>query len=117
MTHMTIYHHIRTMVASSAWIKSTNRDIIAIRKHISSNETLTCRSDTISIDESTKNRVIVSALQIIEARLRIVVVATVAEGVDVGDAVGSGNGIAIVVGDGEDLAPGVVGVACYHIAV
>ena len=47
-------------------------------------------------------------MQVVESRLGIVVVASVAEGVEVSYAVGAGNGGAGVVGDGQELAPGAV---------
>lgn len=80
---------------------------------------MTGRRNTISIDKSTILRIVVSALQIIESRLGVVVVASVAEGVEVGYAVGAGNGSAGVVGDGQELAPGAVRCAVlpYYLTI
>ena len=61
---------------------------------------MTCACVAVRIDEPANLRVIIPALQIVHLQLGIVVVAPVAEGVDVGQ----------IAGGGEELAPGVVGV-------
>ena len=64
-------------------------------------------------------RIVITAGYIIESGLGVVVVASVAEGVEVGYAVGAGNGGAGVVGDGQEPSPSVVGCAVlpYRLAV
>ena len=74
---------------------------------------MTCRSNTISIDESAILRIIISALQVIEPRLGIVVVASVADGVAVHDVGGVGGCGAVGAGDGNDIAPGIVAVVAH----
>ena len=59
-------------------------------------------SCSVRIDESTDGGVVVTALQVVEPGIGIIKVATVANGVDVTNAISIGNG------DGEDVAPGIV---------
>ena len=57
-------------------------------------------------------------MQVVEAGFLVKVVAAVAQGVDVGNVAGvSRNVVALPVGDGEDIAPGVVGIFCRQAAV
>ena len=65
-----------------------------------------CRSNEISVEETPEGGVIISALEVIEAGFGVVVVAAVAEGVQVCD----GEVLALGFGDAEDIAPGVVGI-------
>ena len=60
-----------------------------------------CRNIAVGINEPAELGVVVTGFEVVEAGVGIEVVAPVAEGVDVGH----------VAGGGEDLAPGVVGVA------
>jgi len=65
---------------------------------------LTGGNITICIDKSRNLRIIIPALQIVESRLGVVVVATVAEGV----VLCGGGGTAVYIG-GSAIAPGIVG--------
>ena len=65
----------------------------------------------VRIDKPTDFRVIVSALQVIEAGLRVVIIPTIAEGVVIGHVCGGGgNGRPRRVGHAQNLPVGVVGV-------
>ena len=70
-------------------------------------DTLAGRSVAIGADESTRLRVVITGLQVIEPGFIIVVIATVAQGVDACHAAGGGN----------DLAVGVIFVGCYGDSV
>jgi len=67
---------------------------------------LTSGSKAVRVEETLDSGVIISALEIIEAGFRIVVVAPVAQGVLGGD----GGVIALGRGDAEEIAPGIVGI-------
>ena len=67
---------------------------------------MSCRGVAIRIDESTDCRVIIAGLEVIEAAFGIVIVASVAEGVLVGQ----------FTGGCQDLAVGVVGVGSNRVA-
>ena len=57
-------------------------------------------------------------MQVVEAGFLVEVVAAVAQGVDVGNVVWVPRDVvALPVGDGEDVAPGVVGIFCRQVAV
>jgi hypothetical protein len=75
---------------------------------------LPCGNITIRIDESSDYGIIVSALQVIEPRLIVIVVATVAEGVDEGDMGGVGNGVTVSVNHGEKLSEGGIGIVANY---
>ena len=81
------------------------RVIITIRKHIATQEARSRTSIPIRIDKPTIRRIIISTLQIIEACFGIVVVASIAQGVNVCHGAGTGN----------DFAPCVIGVACHFL--
>ena len=83
------------MISHHNWFVST------IRKHIHPNKALSGRGQAVGVDEAVGYGVIISALEIIEAGFGVVVVAPVAEGIDLCHGAG---------GVGE-LTPGVVGVA------
>ena len=72
-------------------------------------EALTCAGKCIRIDEPANRGIIIPTLQVVEARIRIVPVAPVAEGV-VGGHIGGclGDGCTAGVEDSNGLAPGVV---------
>ena len=89
------------MVARISWA------IVAICKHIVSNESLTGGSIRISVDKPSCSRVIVAGLEVIEAAFGIVVVTTVTERVLFGQRTGGG----------QDLAVGVVGIGCDGVTV
>lgn len=78
-----------------------DRIIIAVCKHIMTNDSLPSAGITIRIDESADVGVVIAGLQIIELGIGIVVITTVAQGVD-----GSHTSCG-----GENLAIGVIFVA------
>ena len=85
--------------------------VIAVGEHIAAQEALSSRGILIRIDKSANFRVIVSALQVVEAGLRIVIIPTVAEGVVVGHMRGCrGDCRPRRVGYAQHLPVGVVGV-------
>ena len=77
------------------------RAVFTVRKHIVPQEALAGAGVAVSVEESAEGGVVVSGLQVIEARFGVVVVAAVAQGVDGCQAAGGGQGAAV----------GVVGVA------
>ena len=68
-----------------------------------------CGGVDVGIDEPAHLRVVITAVQVIESRLGVVVVASVAEGVEIS------RHPAVVVGDGA-VAPGVVAVGRHELA-
>ena len=85
--------------------------IVAISKHIAAQEALPGGRIVIRIDEPANFRVIVSALQVVEAGFRIVIIPPVAEGVVVGHMRGCrGDCRPRRVGYAQHLPVGVVGV-------
>jgi len=61
---------------------------------------LSCASEHIGVNESANGRIIIPSLEVVEPCLSILIIAPVAEGVDVSQSTGFG----------QDIAPGVVGV-------
>ena len=59
----------------SGWIVSINRIIPTVRKHIVPQEALTGAGVAVRVEEAAKGGVVISALEVVEARLRIAVVA------------------------------------------
>ena len=64
----------------------------------------------IRVDKPANAGVIIPALEVIEPGLYVVVVATVAQGVQVCDMAGTGDRRASIIGNRQELAPGVVAV-------
>ena len=62
-----------------------HRVIIAMCKHIVPQDSLTSGGEGISVQESSHDGVIISALQVIETGFAVAVVTPVAQGVEVGD--------------------------------
>ena len=58
----------------AAWVSTCNRIIIAVRKHIIPEEALAGAAVGVRVQEALDDRIIVSGLQVIEARFGIVVV-------------------------------------------
>ena len=81
-------------------IYTHSRIILTIRKHIEPQQSGSRAAIAIRIDEPLHNRVVISALQVIEPGFGVVVVAAVAERVQIG----------VAAGFGQHIAPGVVGV-------
>lgn len=102
------------IIAFSIFIAKIYRIIGTIRKHVAFEELGNIsRYDPIRIDEPAVSKVVVPALEVVEARFAVVIVTTVTQGVDVPDedrirglfAVSTMHGIvaprAVVVGRGE----------------
>ena len=90
----------------SRGIKPINWIIPTVRKHIIPQEALAGAGVAVGVDESAESWVIISALEIIEARLFIEVVASVPEWVRVAETAG---GV-------QDVAPGIVTILRINIA-
>ena len=101
---VSIFCHHASGVAVENWA------VVTVCKHIIAQESLAGGGHSICIDEPLHNRVIVPALEIVEAGFCIVIVASVSQGIDIADVGAGGNGGAVAVGDAENLAPGVVGI-------
>ena len=70
-------------------VNEHDRIILAIREHIGAEEAVGVGGgEGVGVNEPADGRVIVAALEVVEAGLGIVVIAAVAQGVDVGDAGG-----------------------------
>ena len=82
-------------------IRGNHRVIIAICKHIVPQDALTSGGEGISVQESSHDGVIISALQVIEAGFAVAVVAPVAQGVELGD----GQVAKLCAGDALEVAP------------
>ena len=98
----------------TGWIATIHRVILAIREHIGAEEAVGIGGgEGVGVNEPAVGKVIVPALEVVEARFAVVVIATVAKRVDVPDeggirglfAVSTMHGVvaprAIVVGRGE----------------
>ena len=66
-------------------VGGNHRVIIAVRKHIEPEDSLTSGGEGISVQKSPDDGVVISALQVIETGFAVAVVAPVAQGVEVGD--------------------------------
>ena len=71
----------------------------------------------ICVDKAADLRVIVTVMQIIQPRLRIQIVATIAEGVQVGNIVRIGDLLSVSVLYGDGIAPAVIDVPYPQAAV
>ena len=70
----------------SRWINPHDRVILTICEHIGAEETVgVSDGEGIRIDEPAVCEVVVPALEVVEARLTVVVVAAVTQGIDVPD--------------------------------
>ena len=95
-----------------------HRVILAIGKHVGAAEAAVCGYIPIRIDKAPGLGVVVASVQVVEAGFLVKVVAAVAQGVDVGNVAGVPRDVvALPVGDGENIAPGVVGIFCRQAAV
>ena len=95
-----------------------HRVILAIGKHVGAAEAAVCGYIPIRIDKAPGHGVVVTGVQVVEAGFLVKVVAAVAQGVDVGNVAGVPRDVvALPVGDGENIAPGVVGIFCRQVAV
>lgn len=70
----------------SRWINPHDRVILAIREHIGAEEAVCVGGgEGVGIDEPAVGEVIVPALEVVEARFAVVVIAAVTQGIDVPD--------------------------------
>lgn len=70
----------------SRWINPHDRVILTICEHIGAEETVGVGgSEGVGVDEPAVGRVIVAALEVVETRFAVVIIATVAQRVDVPD--------------------------------
>ena len=76
-----------------------------IRKTI---DTIPCADIPIPIHKPASLRVVVAALEIIQPRLRVQIVATIAEGVQVGNIVRTSEFLSVSVLYGDGIAPAVI---------
>ena len=77
------------MADFSILIRPHDRIILAIREHIGAEEAVGVGGgEGVGVDEPADGRVIIAALEVVEAGLGVVIIAAVAQGVDVGDAGG-----------------------------
>ena len=94
-----------------------NRVVSTVREHIATQKAPCIRrSICIRVDEPADGRVIIAALEIVEAGLGIIVIAAVAQGVEVGDAGGIGEDFRTAVIH-RAVAPGVIVVGRSEFAV
>ena len=77
------------MADFSILIRPHDRIILAIREHIGAEEAVGIGGgEGVGVDEPADGRVIIAALEVVEAGLGVVIIAAVTQGVDVGDAGG-----------------------------
>ena len=70
----------------TGWIATIHRIILAICEHIGAEETVGVGGgEGVGVDEPAVGKVVVPALEVVETRLAVVIVTTVAQGVDVPD--------------------------------
>ena len=93
-----------------------NRVVSTVREHIATQKAPCIRrSICIRIDEPADGRVIVAALEVVEAGLGVIVIAAVAQGVEVGDAGGIGEDFRTAVIH-RAVAPCIIVVGCSEFA-
>ena len=102
------------IIAFSIFIAKIYRIIGTIRKHIAFEELGNIsRYDPIRVDEPAVGEVVVPALEIVKARLTVVVIAAVAQGIDVPDEAGGGILLSVFIVHGV-VAPRAVGAAAQR---
>ena len=94
-----------------------NRIIQAVGKHVIACKSLSCADIPIPIHKPAGLRVIVAILQIIQPRLQIKIVPTIAEGVQVRDVLFAGNLLPVSVLYGDGIAPAVIDIPRTQTAV
>ena len=87
------------------------RIIQAVGEHIIAEYTLTCACELVRIKESAGVGVVITGLQVIQLGFGIVDIASVAEGIDIGEVGCRGDRRAGAVGDGGDFSPRIIGIA------
>ena len=96
------------MADFSILIRPHDRIILAIREHIGAEEAVGVGgSEGVRVNEPAVGKVVVPALEIVEAGLGVIVIAAVAQGVEVGDAGGIGEDFRTAVIH-RAVAPGVI---------
>lgn len=94
----------------AGWITAIYRVILAIREHIGAEEAVGVGGgEGVSVNEPADGRVIIAALEIVEAGLGVVVIAAVAQWVEVAD-----RRVAAVVH--RAVAPCIIVVGCSDLA-
>lgn len=100
----------------SRWINPHDRVILTIREHIGAEEAVGVGgSEGVGVNEPADGRVIIAALEVVEAGLGVVVIATVAQGIDVPDEGGRSVLHTFVIVHGV-VAPRAVGAAAQRNA-
>ena len=102
-----------------AIVNTGNRVVIAVGKKVFVVQVSFCCQNIgrICVDKSAGLRVIVAVLQIIQSRLRIKIVPTIAEGVQVRDVLCAGNLLSVSVLHRQRIAPAVIDVPYPQAAV
>ena len=101
-------------------VDKENWAVVAIRKHIGSNESLPCTLITVGINESPVRRIIITRLQIIESCLIIIIVSAISERIDLSQSTGAGHIAPCIIFIGRDrliLKAGDVVDQLYHVAL
>ena len=82
----------------SRWINPHDRVILTICEHIGAEETVGVGgSEGVGVNEPAVGKVIVPALEVVKARFAVVIVATVAQGIDVPDEAGGSVLLAVLI--------------------
>ena len=97
----------------SSLIHELNRTVQTIGKHIIACKSLPCTDIPIPIYKPANLRVIVTVMQVIQPCLRIQIVPTIAEGVQVRDVLCTGNLLTVSVLYGDGIAPAVINICHY----
>ena len=113
----TVAAAIHCMTRPAAGVGHIHRVVEAIRKHVLVQKAITGLHISIPIDKPAGLRVVVSALEIIQPQIGIVVIPSVPYRVDVADERGAGLHNSRGVGHGKHLAPRVVGVFRHRVGV
>ena len=110
--------HIGPNHTETAGIGKNNRVVAAVGIHIVAGDITIGADSSIRVQEALHLGVIVAALEVIEACVGVIIVAPVAEGVDVGDVGRVGNFFPVGVGYREKLAPTIIAITGnYHAVV
>ena len=102
------HNHLISNRKGSGVIQRSNRIVSAVGIHIEAEDTLAGADQAVCVDETAHLGVIVAGLEVIEPCLPVVVIAAVADRVDVGDVRRIGDGIAGSIGHRKRLAPGII---------
>ena len=102
-----------------AIINPGNRIVIAVGKKVFVVQVPFCFQNIgrICVDKPASLRVVVAALEIIQPRLRIQIISTIAEGVQVGNIVRTSKFLSVSVLYGDGIAPAVIDVPYPQAAV